>query len=190
MDRIELLMREYETITTQIVHWDTFFWHKSQFFLAIESVSLGLIVQRLSIEIVDNMPMHPNLFLMFVAVALFNFFLCYVWFRTNRRNREYLDVRFKRALQIENEPGIIDVVQLYRFQQATLKNPKYTKHSSSPWEIYLPIAFILAWFVSLIGAAFDSKCLVNEVIVILAIVLVVGAIIEMTGWPVPIREKI
>jgi hypothetical protein len=158
VERDELLMREYETITDQIIHWDTFFWHKSQFFLAIESVLLGLIADRLSTELVDNKPMQFGLFFMFVVVTLFNFYLCYVWFRTNRRNREYLEVRFDRALQIENDPVMKDVLQLYRLEKTRLESPEYAKHSSSKWEIKLPCAFILAWVIFLLTAAFDYVC--------------------------------
>jgi hypothetical protein len=192
MERAELLMREYETITTQIVHWDTFFWHKGQFFLAIESVLLAVMTQQLTSEVTDTIPMLPVMFFMIAGVTLFNLFLCYVWFRTNRSNHEYLKVRFERALQLEDEPELRGVVQLYHLQLATLRSPKYVKHSSSMWERHLPSAFMLAWIAVLAVASFDSTSLVQPIVAGIVFLAAIGGIIfsEKTGWPRRIREKI
>jgi len=146
----------------------------------------------LSEELTDGKPMHTRLFPMLVAIMLFNIFLCYVWFRTNRSNREYLKVRFERALQIEDDPDMSNVIQLYHLQQLILKDSRYAKHSSSWWETQLPSAFMIAWFAIVIAGAFDSDSFVFAIVAGLSIALVVGAIawIERTGWPQAIRGTV
>jgi hypothetical protein len=192
IDRAELLMKEYELVTNQIIHWDTFFWSKSNFFLTIESVLLAVVVTQLYSELNNNTHMTMILFILGIFVTVFNLVLCYVWFRTNRSNHEYLKVRFERALKIEDDLALGGVVQTYRLQRELLEMPKYIKHSSSWWEINLPIIFMIAWFMSLIMMAFDSYSSINAILTSLTIVSVVSAIIfiERTGWPRPKREKI
>jgi hypothetical protein len=192
MDRIELLMKEYETIGAQIEHWDNHFWNKSNFFLAVEAALLSAIVTRLIDALIDNKPIQPIIFFLINFAVIFNLFICYVWFRTNRTNHEYQMVRFHRAIQIENDPTLAGIVQLYHFQQDMLKHPGYVKHSSSLWEIYLPFAFIFAWIVSLIVAAYESNLCTYAIIAGFTVIFAVAAItfVEKTGWPRPKREKI
>lgn len=51
MNREELLMNEYESVTKLIIHWDKFFYELSKFYLVIESAILALVIGRLSDEI-------------------------------------------------------------------------------------------------------------------------------------------
>lgn len=139
----EILMREYDSVVKQIIHWDSHFWHKSQFFLAIQSVfvigALKILIEQISIP----------LSLLF-AVTIFNIYLCYVWFRTNRRNREYIDLRKKRALDIESDKRLQDVLLTFRSDEKNLSK----SHQSAWWEIRLPYVFIVAWIGLFILAAY------------------------------------
>jgi hypothetical protein len=105
MDQAELLMKEYEACATMIVHWDEFFYETSRFYLFIESALLAVAFSLLTAQLVDEKPMRPELITLFVCLTLFNLVLCYIWFRANRSNREYLRVGFIRALEIENDPA-------------------------------------------------------------------------------------
>jgi len=185
-------MKEYEVIGAQIEHWDTFFWVKSNFFLVIESALLAVIVTQLNTSLLTINHFQPMIFYLSISVTLFNLFLCYVWFRTNRSNHEYLMVRFNRALQIENDLTLEGVVQLYHFQQDMLSHPGYIKHSSSWWEVHLPLAFMFAWIMSLTATAYDSHLFAYFIFTGLTIASAIGAIVfvERTGWPRPKREKI
>lgn len=191
MDRADLLIKEYEIIGSQIEHWDNHFWNKSNFFLVVESALLAVVTNQLNDELRDNKPFQQAIFYLSILIVIFNLFLCYVWFRTNRTNHEYQMVRFLRALQIEKDPVFFHLVELYHFQRSMLMNPKYVKHSSSWWEINIPIAFMLAWIGSLILVAYISKNN-NYIITTIFIIFVILACIfvEKTGWPKYKREKV
>jgi hypothetical protein len=85
----EMLMKEYQCVVEQIIHWDSHFWRKSQFFLVIQSAFIAGVLQNLKDWVVRPAPMPFLMFLLFAQLTIFNIYLCYVWFRTNRRNREY-----------------------------------------------------------------------------------------------------
>jgi ABC-type transport system involved in cytochrome bd biosynthesis fused ATPase/permease subunit len=120
MDPAELLMKEYEACATLIVHWDKSFYETSKFYLLIESALIAVVISQLSAQLIDDMPMRPELIFLFVFLALFNLFLCYVWFRVNRSCREYLKACFIRALHIEDESALNGVVKLAHFEQKIL----------------------------------------------------------------------
>jgi hypothetical protein len=190
MDQEELLMKEYEAVTALIVHWDKFFYETSKFYLIIESALLAIVISRLSDELADKQPMLQQLIFLVIFITLLNLFLCYVWFRANRSCREYLKVTFNRALQIENDPILKGIIQLYHFEQDSLSQKRYVNHSSSWWEVNVPIVFMIAWSACLILAAFDSHNLAARIIVCLTISFVIMAVIyiERTGWPQPGRQ--
>lgn len=148
----DLLLEEYKGLIPQIIHWDSHFWNKSKFFLTFESAFLAgaLVALNDFARHGTKVPM-PMLFALFAA-TIFSLYLSYVWFRTNRRNREYLELRFKRAREIEAALGSVQSL----FTNDPLLLPK--DHGSSGWETHLPIAFGIAWIATLIGALFLGRC--------------------------------
>ena len=189
MQKQEILIREYETITDQIIHWDKFFWQKSQFFLAIESVLLAGVSLRLSVEFSRAEPISDHDFVLFIVLFIFNLYLCYTWFRTSRSNREYLRVRFARALQIEQDPAMKGILKLYTYQDEMLNQPQYKKHGSNRWELHIPTIFALAWTATLVAANFDHPsclhALASGVVSFIAVIILL--VVEITGWPTPTR---
>ncbi len=142
----DILLKEYESLVTQLIHWDSLFWTKSQFFLVIESAFIAVVLQAFKEQVTTaSNKLPPALLCLFLVAGLFNIYLCYVWFRTNRRNREYIRQRIERALQIESELGV-----LHTFTDAKQKLPK--GHGSANWETHLPTGFIIIWVVLLLGA--------------------------------------
>jgi hypothetical protein len=145
MDAVDVLLREYEIVARQIEHWDNLFWRTSQFFLAQQSVLLAAVGGWVSGQFAEDATNLPSSWVVLAAAVISNIWLNYVWFRANRRNREYLEVRFARAQQIEDDPAMRGVLAGYRLQTATLRDPKHAKHSNSQFEIHLPTVFMLAW---------------------------------------------
>jgi hypothetical protein len=141
----DILLKEYESLVSQMIHWDSHFWVKSQFFLVIESAFVAVILQAFKEQVTAQSKLSTPLLFLFLFAGLFNIYLCYVWFRTNRRNREYLRLRFERARQIESELGVLQT-----FTDDSKKLPK--GHGSAAWETHLPTGFIVAWVVLLIAA--------------------------------------
>jgi hypothetical protein len=185
-------LREYRLLSEQIVHWDGAFWRKSQFFMAIEAVTLGFVIDRLSREFIGTKPIDHELFLMLGALVLFNFYISYAWFRTNRTNREYLNVRFDRAFEIENDLELDGVLGLYKLQRQRLAEPRYVAHSSSRWEIHLPSIFMVAWSATLMWVSVDSaewQLWLISATVILGLFICIF-IIEKTGWLNQPRDSI
>jgi hypothetical protein len=136
----EILLKEYESLVTQFVHWDSLFWSKSQFFLLIQSAFIAIFLQAFKENVTPsqtNFP--PRLLCLFLLIALFNIYLCCVWFITNRRNREYLQQRAERAIQIESD---LKVLRTFTDGRNLPKG-----HRSSNLETHLPTAFIIAWVV-------------------------------------------
>jgi hypothetical protein len=142
----EMLLREYQSLIPQITHWDSHFWTKSQFFMVIESAFLAIILQGIKNQITPQNKPSSLLFYIFFFIGAFNIYLCYVWFRTNRRNREYLILRFERAIQIEAELGGM----LRTFTTDLEKLPK--GHGSATWEIHLATGFIIVWLTLMVAA--------------------------------------
>lgn len=186
MDRDEVLLREYETITGQITHWDTHTWRKSQFFLAIETFWLAIIVNQIIKVITDDKSLiDAKMFLIIIGVVIFNIFICYVWFRTSRRNDTYLDVRFMRARDIEKKLGMKDALHLYRDQYQKLAKLEIIKQRSRPWEVHLSSAFVVAWFLILITTSLELKATTSIIWAGIIIIIILGLIyfIEKSGWP-------
>lgn len=152
----DFLLAQYSAVSDQIVHWDTFFWNKSQFFLAVESVAiLGIgnwFVERAS-TLAQNtaaseaVEFGVELFLIFGAAALLNIYLCVVWLRTGTRNRHFLNMRFDIGRKMEEilkiEPG------LYTYQDWKLYKKKLSGPPSHRFEILIPVAFKVVWFLIL-----------------------------------------
>ncbi len=142
----DILLTEYESVVTQLNHWDSLFWTKSQFFLVIESAFIAVILQGFKEQVTSASGKVPlELLFLFFGADLFNIYLCYVWFRTNRRNREYIRQRIARACEIESELGVLQT-----FTDAKQKVPN--DHGSADWETHLPTVFIIVWVVLLVGA--------------------------------------
>jgi hypothetical protein len=184
----ELLLKEYEIISTQVIHWDKFFWDKSQFFLAIESLMLVGISQVVIGEISNKSPIALRIYSFLLIAIVFNIFLCYVWFRANRSNREYLQVRYNRAKEIEMELGG-NAIKIFQYQDRFLREPKQVKHSSKIWEIQIPMVFTLGWFILLgyIGDETDVRFLFLLTLGIIALCVITILFIEKTGRPISTR---
>jgi hypothetical protein len=139
----DLLLEEYKGIIPQIIHWDSHFWNKSKFFLTFESAFLAGTILTLRENVSTGKALSVSLFWILVGVAVFNLYLSYVWFRTNRRNREFLELRFRRAREIEAALGGIQKI----FTNDPLQLTK--GHGSAYWEIHLATGFAVAWVVLL-----------------------------------------
>lgn len=57
----DMLLREYESLVSQIIHWDSHFWTKSQFFLVIESAFIAVVLQAFKEQIVAQSKLTPAL---------------------------------------------------------------------------------------------------------------------------------
>lgn len=150
MESTEQLVREYEQITAQIIHWDSLSWQTSNFFLAIESVFLvgagGVLYEEMGRAGTSEIAVV----ILLLAGAVFNGLLCYpFWFRINRRNREFLDIRFARAREIETHPTI--AMRMYTYEREEFRKPKYSGHSTSRLERHVPTLFLIAWIAVFVG---------------------------------------
>ncbi len=188
----ETLMAEYATITRQIIHWDTFFWTKSRFFLAVEGIAILATVDRLSPRLVLEDPLELVLFWFLLGIVLLNWFLSYFWFLTGRRNRDFLNFRFERAIQIEKhrllqveENGVRKpLVRLYHHQETRLNSPELKGKFSHYWEISIPFVFAIAWGALLaagVWALGDNWCIglavsLAAILVCLATIWIVDSI--------------
>mgnify|MGYP001575779814 CR=1 FL=1 len=141
----EILLIEYQTITQQIVHWDTFFWTKARFFLAVEGVALLATVDRLIPYLPLQRALEINSFYLLLAMVVLNLSLCYVWLLTGRRNREFLGFRFERGIAIEQHPALRGLVRMFQYQDEKLKEPDLRGKFSHYWEINMPWLFSVAW---------------------------------------------
>jgi len=151
MDNTEQLVREYEQLTAQIIHWDNLSWQTSQFFSAIEGAFLAGIGRLIYGEFEKQGASNLALVLLLIGGAVFNIVLCVFWFRINRRNREFLDIRFTRAREIEAQPNI--AARIYTYQREELTKPKYRGHGTSNLERRIPILFLTMWILIILGSA-------------------------------------
>ncbi len=158
--RLDFMCREYANLPALIAHWDAHFWKKSQWFFAVESVLLAAVGVAFKDTFLSGVAPARAAFLFLVASCVFNFWICYVWFRTNRSNREFLGPLLQRARAIEaaileNDTGTFSA------QRKSLASPKNERHSSHRWENHLPSGFALAWAAALLAAALysDRFCL-------------------------------
>jgi len=146
-DKHTILLQEYQSAVSQIIHWDSLFWTKSRFFLVIESAFIAVILHTFKeIVVVPQEELLPTFLSLLVFVGLLNVYLCYVWFRTNRRNREYLRLRFERVRPIEGE--FDEVLKTFTYQEENM----HEGHGSAGWETHLPTVFIATW-VGLVAVA-------------------------------------
>ncbi len=144
----EILKNEYDSIVKQIIHWDSLFWHKSKFFLAIQSAFLAVVLNEVKEQILTSYKDLRSLFILFLTVAVFNIYLCYVWFRTNRRTREYLKFRIERALEIEDDKDkkLSGILRTFRYTKEHLPEC----HKSAVFETHIPTAFIVVWTILIV----------------------------------------
>jgi hypothetical protein len=157
---LDFRCREYQNLPALIAHWDTHFWQKSQWFFAVESVLLGAVGVAFKDTFLSGVAPTRPAFLLLVASCVFNFWICYVWFRTNRSNREFLGPLLERARKIE-AAILEDNTGTFSAQRESLTSPEHVRHSSHRWENHLPSGFALAWAAVLLAAALygDRFCL-------------------------------
>jgi len=142
-DKIDQLVNEYGQLTTQIIHWDSLSLKKDQFYFAVVGVFLIAVVKVIYDEI-TKVGTSPFLVVALIVLAgVFNLFMCIVWFKTNRRNREWLDVRFDRAREIETSQGI--EFRILSLQDKRFDEPEYEGHATSKLVLYIPIIFFVVW---------------------------------------------
>ena len=154
--RADFMWLEYENLPALIAHWDTHFWQKSQWFFAVESVLLAGAGVAFKDTFLSGVAPTRRAFLLLVAACVFNFWICYVWFRTNRSNREYLSPLLQRARVIE-AANLEKDTGTFSAQQKSLSFPEHERHSSNRWETHLPSGFALVWAAALLLAAYGRR---------------------------------
>ena len=150
--REDLLLEEYKGLIPQIIHWDSHFWNKSKFFLTFESAFLAGTLIALRDNVIQGKIISVTLFVALIGIVIFNLYLSYVWFRTNRRNREFLELRFQRAREVETELGGVQKL----FTNDPLKLSK--DHGSARWETHLATGFAIAWGTLFLGLFVLKGC--------------------------------
>ena len=162
---LDFRCREYGNLPALIAHWDGHFWQKSQWFFAVESVLLAAVGVGFKETFLSGVPPARPAFLLLVASCVFNFWICYGWFRTSRSNREYLSPILKRARAIE-AAILEDDTGTFSAQQKSLNLPEHERHSSNRWETHLPSGFALVWAAALLAAAVygDRLCLALSIL--------------------------
>jgi hypothetical protein len=136
----EMLLEKYKLLVTQIIHWDTHFWNKSKFFLAIQTAFLGLFGAAGSAAFKHPFFCKPMIELGLVAVAVFNLYLCLVWYKTNVRNLQYRKFKIAEFLAIERRLRTLTI-----FDEHATRRFLPPSDSSSGWEKDMPFAFGFAW---------------------------------------------
>jgi hypothetical protein len=160
--RRDFLLREYENLPQLIAHWDAHFWQKSQFFFAVESLLLAAVAVAFRQTFLKGAPPTLQEFRALIGLSVFNFWLCYVWFRTNRSNREFLGPLLTRARAIEralaagSDFKTAEDRPTFTVQWQSLREPPRDRHSSHWWENHLPTGFALSWVAALVTAAYFS----------------------------------
>ena len=149
--KLDFRRREYTNLPALIAHWDTHFWQKSQWFFAVESVLLAAVGIAFKDTFLAGEAPKKQAFLVLVGACVFNFWLCYVWFRTNRSNREFLGPLLVRARDIE-KAILGDDTGTFSAQRQSLISAKHERHSSHRWENHLPSGFAAAWMAALLAA--------------------------------------
>jgi hypothetical protein len=172
----EFIRAEYSSLPALIAHWDGHFWQKSQFFFAVESVMLAAIGVAFEKVFLEGAPLSRPGYWVLIFACFFNFWLCYVWFRTNRSNREFLGPLFKRARDIERLP-LEDDDGTFTAQHCSLNAPEHVRHSAHRWENHLPTGFALAWSAALVAGGFHSERWVGS-LVALGVALIALRVIE------------
>ena len=146
-----LMCREYDNLPALIALWGGLSWQKNQFFFGVESVLLaGIGVVLKDTFVYGNAP-PPPAFQMLMGASVFNFWICYVWFRTNRSNRNYLSPLLLRARELE--VALLNDTATFSAQLKYLLEPTRKRQTSERWERHLPTGFAVAWAAALLAAA-------------------------------------
>lgn len=135
-----ILLEKYKLLVTQIIHWDTHYWNKSKFFLAIETAFLSGAIAALSPVVKDEIFTALTAKLLLGGGLVFNIMVCYIWARTSRRNLQYRELKIVEFLKIEKK---IPVLQL--LSKSHVKSILPDKDRSTCWENTLPYLFMAAW---------------------------------------------
>ncbi|PJE03039.1 MAG: hypothetical protein CK427_06195 [Leptospira sp.] len=138
----DILLKEYEIVSDQITYWDNQYWTKQKFFISVE----GLFLSGSSFLLNNEMFREDNIELqtLFFSLIAFNIVMCFIWFISCKRTKEYIDLRMKRAKNIEK---YIKVAKLYRYHD----NKFYLKQCnfSGKLERHIPSVFMVLWFIIL-----------------------------------------
>lgn len=138
----DILMKEYEIVSNQITYWDNQYWTKQKFFISVEGLFLSGTSFLLNNQIFQVKSIRLQT-LVFFLIA-FNIVMCFIWFISCKRTKEYIDLRMKRAKNIEK---YFKVTKLYRYHD----NKFFLKQSnfSGKLERHIPTAFMVLWFIIL-----------------------------------------
>ncbi len=193
------LLAEYENVTQQIIHWDTFFWTKGMFFLGIESAAFAIALDRLLAMLNTSRTVCLTQFVILFTFVLINVFLCVTWFLTNVRNRLFSASRFERGREIEEHAvfragsvkGERDPLQIYHRQKTVLDRKKPINISSHRWEISIPVVFLLGWVgillfgLGLSAAGARCKALVLVVLTLTLLTVFSPLLKKLAVWLLP-----
>ncbi len=162
----KLLLALYKAISDQIIHWDAFFWSKSQFFLAVQSGALFAVTTWL-VKLPPTIPIEGWISELLALLVGLNLFLCVAWLRTGRNNREFLNIRFQVAKVMEQEMKI-PLFALYTYQNwlrgdtdSADVTPTKKRRSlpSHHLEISIPTALMVVWMFLLLRTLVISPLL-------------------------------
>ena len=156
-NRIDILLKEYEIASQEFINLDNSFWTVSKFYVAIQSALLTAMGYLLIGEINKDGVMDTHLFVLFVSASVLNFFICYFWFRSLRRIREYMEVYVARSRIIEMQDDLKGLPKLYQKIGKDLYTPKKRRHRSSPCEKLLPFLFFAVWIAILLMAGYAAN---------------------------------
>lgn len=137
-----ILLEKYKLLVTQIIHWDSHYWNKSKFFLAIETAFLSAAIAALSPLVKDEIFTGRSAKVLLFGGLVFNIMVCYIWIRTNRRNLQYRKLKIVEFLKIEKK---IPAMQL--LSKARVKSILPKKDRSTCWENALPYLFLASWVI-------------------------------------------
>jgi hypothetical protein len=140
----EYLMAEYHSVTAQLIHYDSLFWTKAQFYMAFEGIVLLATLNKYLSYSSGTKPMTITVFFLLLLLVTLNVGLCWVWMRTGLRNRVFLKSRFRRAEQIEKQKPINNIIKQFHYQNKYLKENQLGQ-GSHQWEACIPLFFILIW---------------------------------------------
>ena len=148
MNRSDALVAQYQILSAHAVHWLSHVWHVNQFFVAVESLFLAGTAIKLAETLATSIRPAPQLYVLFIVLIAFNVILCYIWFRTHRRNFEYLEARFTLLKEFEANPDLAPFLEpiFQRAEERLRPTDTYRARSSRRFELFIPKLFILGWF--------------------------------------------
>lgn len=149
--RLNFMRQEYENLPALIALYGSLQWQKSQWFFAVESLQLGGIGYVFKNTILSGIAPSRSALLLLAAACIFNFWICYVWFRTSRTTRKYLSPLLLRGGEIE-AAILKDPKGTFSSQKTYLNSAKYERHSSSAWEVHLPSGIAFVWAAALLAS--------------------------------------